>query len=98
MKTKKEELIKMINDAPVDEFETVVLMAHGKMSEENSGTLLCFRGNNADLLATTCAAFEKSPDLIKYFMDSVKVFVLGMQDKLSLVKDAVDKYTPEANA
>ena len=97
MITKKEELIKTINDAPVDEFETVVLIAHGKVTKDNNGTLICIQGNNADLLATTCAAFEKSPDLIKYFMDSVKVFVLGMRDKLGLVKDAV-KYTPEANA
>lgn len=98
MKTKKEELIKIINDAPVDEFETVVLIAHGKVSEENNGTLCCIQGNNADLLATTCAAFEKSPDLIKYFMDCIKVFVLGMQDKLKLVKDTVEKFTPVANA
>lgn len=97
MITKKEELIKTINNAPVDEFETVVLIAHGKVSKDNNGTLLCIQGNNADLLATTCAAFEKSPDLIKYFLDSVKVFVLGMRDKLGLVKDAVE-YNPEANA
>jgi hypothetical protein len=98
MKTKKEELIKIINDAPVDEFETVVLIAHGKVSEENNGTLCCIQGDNADLIATTCAAFEKSPDLLKYFMDCIKVFILGMRDKLSLVKDVVEKYTPEANA
>lgn len=97
MITKKEELIKTINNAPVDEFESVVLIAHGKVSKDNNGTLLCIQGNNADLLATTCAAFEKSPDLIKYFLDSVKVFVLGMRDKLGLVKDAVE-YNPEANA
>lgn len=97
MITKKEELIKTINNAPVDEFETVVLIAHGKVSKDNNGTLLCIQGNNSDLLATTCAAFEKSPDLIKYFMDSVKVFVLGLRDKLGLVKDAVES-NPEANA
>lgn len=98
MKIKKEELIKVINDAPVDEFETVVLLAHGKVSEDNNGTLCCIQGNNADLLASTCTAFEKSPDLIKYFMDSLKVFVLGMQDKLKSVKDTVEKFTPVANA
>lgn len=98
MITKKEELIKIINDAPVDEFETVVLIARGKVSEENNGTLCCLQGNNADLIASTCTAFEKSPDLIKYFMDCIKVFVLGMRDKLGLVKDVVEKYTPEANA
>lgn len=97
MITKKEELIKIINNAPVDEFESVVLLAHGKVSKDNNGTLICVQGNNADMLAATCAAFEKSPDLIRYFLDSVKVFVLGMRDKLGLVKDAVE-YNPEANA
>jgi hypothetical protein len=98
MKTKKEVLIKAINDAPVDEFETVVLIANGKVTKDNNGTLICIQGDNADLLASTCMAFEKSPDLIKYFIDSVKVFVLGMQDKLGLVKDVVEKYTTKANA
>ena len=98
MKTKKEELIKIINDAPVDEFETVVLIAHGKVTKDNNGTLCCIQGTNEDLLVSTCMAFEKSPELYKFFMDSIKTFGLGMREKVMGIKNVVGKYTPEANA
>ena len=67
MKTKKEELIKILNEAPVDEFESIVLIAKGKTPKEDSGILCCVQGTNEDLLVSTCMAFEKTPELFKFF-------------------------------